>query len=169
MTKANPATAARDRTSHIRMWITAGLGLAADLLTKSLAWRMLDASPTRRHDLIEGILDIRLVYNPGVAFGIELGFWPIVLTVLAGIALVIYFFLTSLKSAVCAHFGLGFILAGALGNLADRLTPPHQVRDFINFSFWPTFNVADIALCVGVGLLALSMLRTPQPGKQQKQ
>ena len=166
MTKAKPATAARDRASHMRMWITAGLGLTADLLTKSWAWRILDGDFTERLEVIEGVLDIRLALNAGVAFGIELGWWPIVLTVLAGIALVMYLFLTSLRTAVCAHFGLGLILSGALGNLADRLTQPYQVRDFINFSFWPTFNVADVALCVGVGLLALSMLRAPQPSNE---
>ena len=54
---------------------------------------------------------------------------------------------------------LALILGGALGNLADRLTRGHVV-DFLDFHFWPVFNVADIALTVGVFLAAWRLLRT---------
>ena len=75
--------------------------------------------------------------------------------------LVVWLFLASERNAVCYHVGLGLILAGALGNLVDRLKEPWKVRDFIDFSFWPTFNVADALLCVGVALVGLSILRCP--------
>jgi signal peptidase II len=77
---------------------------------------------------------------------------------LSGILLILYLFLTSDKRVRAGHIGMGLILAGALGNLVDRILPPHTVRDFIDFPFWPTFNPADVFLCVGVGLLALSIL-----------
>lgn len=165
MTKAQLETAARDRASHIRMWVTAGLALVADLASKTLAWRVLEDLPEPKIVVIPKFLDIRMVYNRGVAFGIELGWWPILLAVLAGIGLVVYLFLASVRTATWAHIGLGLILAGALGNLVDRLTHPYMVRDFIAFSFWPAFNLADVFLCIGVGLLALTMLRNPHPGK----
>jgi signal peptidase II len=152
-------TAAGDPASHMRLWITAGLGLAADLLSKWLAWQMLEDVAGSSHNLIEGFLSFKLVLNEGIAFGIKLGWWPILIAALAGILLVMYLFLASARQARAGHVGMGLILAGALGNLTDRVFPPYQVRDFINFHFWPTFNLADAFLCVGVGLLALSILR----------
>ena len=145
--------------SHVRFWSAAGLGLLADLLSKWYAWEKLAEAPEQTRELIRGFLALKLVYNPGIAFGIELGWWLIVLAVVVGIALVIWLFLTSAKSAVYYHIGLGLILAGAVGNLVDRLRWPWQVRDFIDFSFWPTFNVADALLCVGVALVGLWILR----------
>jgi len=56
-----------------------------------------------------------------------------------------------------AHVALGLIAGGAAGNLLDRLRLGHVV-DFIDFHFWPVFNVADIGITVGAGLLLLSVL-----------
>ena len=155
------ARAAGDLPSHCRLWITSGVGLLADLLSKWFAWQMLQNVPEQKHDIIKGLLSFKLALNPGIAFGIRFGWWPVVLAVLGGIVLVLYLFLVSSKAARLAHLGLGLILAGALGNLIDRLRPPYEVRDFIDFHFWPTFNLADVFLCVGIGLLALSILRPP--------
>jgi signal peptidase II len=64
---------------------------------------------------------------------------------------------------------LGLVMGGAIGNIHDSLSLGY-VRDFLYFDFdvpvfdpFPTFNVADSAICVGVGLLALQMFRTPAP------
>ena len=159
MNQEQSGRAASDPVSHLRLWITAGVGVAADLLSKWLVWRALEDVPAQKHDIIKGVLSFSLARNPGIAFGIELGWWLIMAATLAGIVLIIYLFLTSSKLARAGHLGMGLILAGALGNLVDRLMPPYQVRDFIDFPFWPTFNLADTFLCVGVGLLALSILR----------
>ncbi|NIA06026.1 MAG: signal peptidase II [Actinobacteria bacterium] len=152
-------TAASDPASHLRLWITAGVGMAVDLLSKWLIWRALENVPGQKYDIIKGVLCFSLARNPGIAFGIKLGWWLIMAATLGGIVLIIYLFLTSDKTIRAGHIGMGLILAGALGNLVDRLVPPHTVRDFIDFPFWPTFNSADIFLCVGVGVLALSILR----------
>ena len=137
-----------------------GLGLLADLLSKWYAWEKLADIPEQTQEVISGILDWKLVYNPGVAFGLKLGWWPILFAVVVGIVLIIGLFFTSSKSAISYHIGLGLILSGALGNLVDRLTEPYMVRDFIKIGFWPTFNVADALLCVGVALVGLWILRT---------
>lgn len=50
------------------------------------------------------------------------------------------------------------MVAGAIGNVADRVARGHVV-DFIHVRFWPVFNVADVLVAVGVGLLALTQLR----------
>ncbi|MCK4850244.1 MAG: signal peptidase II [Phycisphaerae bacterium] len=157
MKQARLGRAARHPPSHVRFWSAAGLGVLADLLSKWYACKNLVVGES--HEVIPGILDWTLGYNPGIAFGIELGWWVILFAVVVGIVLVMWLFFTSDKSAVCYHIGLGLILAGALGNLVDRLREPRQVRDFIDFSFWPTFNLADALLCVGVAMVGLWILR----------
>jgi len=152
-------SAASHSLSHIRFWVAAGLGLGADLLSKWYAWQKLQDVPGQTHEFIRGFLAFKLVRNPGIAFGIELGWWLILVAVFLGICVVVYLFLASEKTVALFHVGLGLILAGALGNLVDRVSWPYQVRDFIDFSFWPTFNLADVFLCVGVGLIALWILR----------
>ena len=144
-----------------------GLGLLADLLSKWYAWEKLADIPEQTQEVIPGILDWKLVYNPGVAFGIELGRWPILFAVVVGIVLILWLFFTSSKSAISYHVGLALILSGALGNLYDRLTEPFMVRDFIDFRFWPTFNLADAWLCVGVALVGLCILRAG-PAKDKR-
>ena len=148
-----------DPASHLRLWIPAAVGAAADLLSKWLIWRWL-GPPEKQHEIIiiRGILSFSLARNPGIAFGIKLPWALIMATTLAGIVLIIYLFQSSTRDARVGHIGMGLILAGAVGNLVDRVLPPHTVRDFIDFPFWPTFNLADAFLCVGVGLLAVSIL-----------
>ena len=154
-------SAAVHPASHFRFWLTTGLALLADLLSKYAVWQWLEDTAEGSHPLIPGVLGIELAQNPGIAFGVKLP-WPVIISaVIIGILLVVYLFLTSSKSAIWTHLGLGLILSGALGNLVDRLTPPWTVRDFIKFTFWPTFNLADAFLCVGVGIIALCLLRTP--------
>jgi signal peptidase II len=60
--------------------------------------------------------------------------------------------------------GLALVLGGAIGNLSDRITLGYVV-DFLYFHYerlvWPAFNVADSAICVGVGLLFLDSFKKP--------
>ena len=79
--------------------------------------------------------------------------------VVVGIVLMLGLFLTSEKKAISYHIGLGLMLAGALGNLVDLLREPGKVRDFIDFRYWPTFNIADVLLCVGVALVGIWIMR----------
>jgi lipoprotein signal peptidase len=70
------------------------------------------------------------------------------------------------------RWGLPLVLGGALGNLVDRIRYSHVI-DFIHAHMkwgghdhsWPTFNVADIAICVGVGLMAIDMFSTGKTAK----
>ncbi len=70
------------------------------------------------------------------------------------------------------QLALGLIIGGILGNLTDRLLPQHQVTDFLYFYMerrgagpigFPAFNVADSAICIGVGLIFISSLKREQP------
>lgn len=107
--------------------------------------------------------------NSGAAFGLLRGgaIFFIVVAVVVTIIIVIY-------SRYLAHenwgmrIALGLMLAGALGNLVDRLTQDGHVTDFLLFSLpaggrvyqWPAFNVADSSIVVGTILLAILLLRS---------
>jgi signal peptidase II len=68
--------------------------------------------------------------------------------------------------------GAGLVLGGAVGNLAERIVGGHggQVPDFITLDYWPTFNLADACVTVGVIIVATTLLfgdgaRRPRPGE----
>jgi len=106
--------------------------------------------------------------NPGVVFGLPMPRWAVGLATIAAVGLVLLFFVTTEAKAKMLHIALAMILSGALGNLYDRLLGRvsvaglepirYQVRDFIDCSqlHYPyIFNVADILLVFGAGLLIL--------------
>jgi len=140
---------------------TAAVAVAADQTTKAVALAALDDGATR--PVIEGVLHWTLQRNPGAAFGIFQRA-PALFTVLAiGIVVFILAIAPRVKDNLNG-VALGLVLGGALGNLTDRLfRPPGPFRgrviDFIDFRIWPTFNLADVAVVVGAGLLAIASFR----------
>ncbi len=119
--------------------------------------------------LIEGFFNLVRVHNTGAAFGFmnnpdstaQLWFFGVA-AVVAG--MIIFFIAKTEKSESPLFFSaLGFILGGAAGNLIDRVHYKYVV-DFLDFHIsgwhWPAFNVADIAICLGVFGLALQMWKT---------
>ncbi|ADR18992.1 signal peptidase II [Calditerrivibrio nitroreducens] len=120
--------------------------------------------------VIDGFFNITYVLNPGAAFGFlakmseqyRVAFFVLV-TVIA-IAIVVYLLIKE-KSVLLRRYAYTLILAGAIGNLIDRITIG-KVVDFLDFYIgkyhWPAFNVADISISVGVGLLILDMLMEKQ-------
>ncbi len=127
--------------------------------------------------IIDGFLDLTLVHNTGVAFGLfpargEL--WGVLLlTVLGLVALsvvLIYFWRTPAEERLLLT-ALALILGGAVGNLADRIAAG-SVTDFIDVYYrsyhWHTFNVADSAITIGIGLMILEILRSrPEPEPEE--
>lgn len=124
--------------------------------------------------IIPGFFDIVHVRNTGAAFGIgarsDSAFVPILLNVLA-VAVFFFVLVLAMKSATTdrtLQVGLHLILGGAVGNLIDRFTLG-SVVDFLDVyvtvggaeRHWPAFNVADSAICVGIGLLLLDMWKKP--------
>jgi signal peptidase II len=135
-----------------------GVGLVLDQLTKSWAKIHLPGHPI---DLIPKVLALAYVENRNAAFGLgssipaSARLWILLgLTSLLTLALA----LAMIRSAdLASRIGFGMTIAGALGNIIDRARQGYVV-DFIywhgGFS-WPNFNVADIMVCVGVGVLVL--------------
>tara|TARA_Y100000758_G_C15942033_1_gene382735 strand:+ start:145 stop:642 length:498 start_codon:yes stop_codon:yes gene_type:complete len=124
--------------------------IALDIFTKFLVVKFLmhgDVWPSESWPV-----QIIYVTNTGAAFGLfqEAGLF-LILASIVGIALVSFYFLRPvLKNSL--RFALGLILGGACGNLIDRAIKG-EVPDFIKFPEWPTFNVADSAITIGVVLL----------------
>jgi signal peptidase II len=102
-----------------------------------------------------GITNIR---NAGAAFGFApVGPWFFLVAALAvSVGLIIY--VVREPGDMGADAVLGLIVGGALGNAFDRIINGGGVTDFINFHFWPVFNVADSAVSIGVVLLILGYL-----------
>jgi signal peptidase II len=99
--------------------------------------------------------------NSGIAFSLFTGgsnALIVTLTMLLVVLLIVYVFWSRTTDRL-ALAGLGLICGGALGNIIDRLAFSHVV-DFVDFSFWPVFNLADAAIVVGVGLFLISVLRS---------
>lgn len=126
--------------------------VAIDLATKALARGLL--VPGASIDLLPGV-SLGLSYNSGMAFGLFQGQrWPL-LVVGAVIAAGLIFWLRRERSGQ-SRVGLCLVLGGALGNLVDRFARG-AVTDFIDMHArglqWPTFNLADTTLTLGVLLL----------------
>lgn len=105
------------------------------------------------------VLRITHVTNSGAAFGILQGQTPflIVTTFLGLAAILLYYFYPPMEHGFL-RFILGLQLGGALGNLIDRVRLG-EVTDFIDFRFWPAFNVADSSISIGVvGVLLFFVL-----------
>ena len=110
--------------------------------------------------VIENVFHWTYILNPGAAFGMLEGsrwlFVLIALCVLAGL----YYFKDEIKAGGWRfQYGAALFGGGAIGNLVDR-TRSGLVIDFFDFRIWPIFNVADIAICVGVGLILWKILQT---------
>lgn len=151
------------------------LGLVgADRVTKILAERTLvfgDPVP-----VIPGFFQFTLVHNTGMAFGLlddlRIGSKAWILTGVSAalIGAIVWFALKAGPLSRWTATGITLMLAGALGNMWDRMTLGYVVDFFdayVGNTHWPVFNVADATICAGVGLLILESVAefraTPSP------
>lgn len=110
--------------------------------------------------IIEKVFHLTYILNPGAAFGMfahnRLFFIAIAIVV---IGIIIWARREILASPWEVKAGCGLFLGGAIGNLIDRARQG-LVIDFFDFRIWPVFNIADIAICIGVGLIIWNLLKT---------
>lgn len=110
--------------------------------------------------IIDGIFHLTFILNPGAAFGIlENNRWFFVLTAIAVLAVLFFYRHTIMAESRLVQIGIALFAGGALGNLIDRIRTG-LVIDFFDLRIWPIFNVADIAICLGVGLIIWSTIKT---------
>ncbi len=114
-------------------------------------------------ELIPGVFRFTYVQNRGAAFGmLSDNRWVfLILSTLAIGAILVYMLLMKPQSRLC-NISLSIILAGGIGNMIDRVAFGYVI-DFIDFCAFPKlwmwiFNVADICVCVGVGLMVLYLI-----------
>jgi signal peptidase II len=179
------ATAARDRDGadgaegpgtapgarkYVLFGVFAVVSIVFDQWTKVMAREVLrPLDPYHPKVVIDGFFKLRYSENQGVAFGMlqNMTGGRVVLTLMAvaAFALVLYYLRKSESQATRLHVALGLVGGGAIGNLIDRMMYG-RVTDFIVWHVkdheWPAFNIADAALCIGVGLMVLDMVR-PRP------
>jgi signal peptidase II len=142
-----------------------GLAALVVLLDQAAKHWALSALADGPVDLV-GSLRLKLTFNDSAAFSVGGGRTALI----AAIGLVVVGVIVRMGWRAEERLwaaGLGVVLGGALGNLVDRAFRTGdgflggRVVDFVDLQWWPVFNVADMALWVGIGLLALSSLRRP--------
>lgn len=140
--------------------IIAAVLIVADYITKLWAERVL--TKISSIPLIENVFHLTYVENRGIAFGMFSGgrvvFIAVSIIVMA-VLLIIVFKTPKDTRTVWLKGGASLVIAGAIGNLIERLVKGYVV-DFFDFRLinFPVFNVADIAVCVGVVMLLIHFL-----------
>lgn len=154
------ATTAR-RRRLLWLWMSvAAFAYICDQLTKWWVTATLEVG--ERVQVIPGLLQWYHILNPGAAFSIGEDFTWVFTIVMAVVSGIIVFMARKVGSAWWA-LGLGLVLGGALGNLTDRLLRPPSfgmghVVDFISFPNFAIFNMADMAVVGGVGVICILTL-----------
>lgn len=141
--------------------LTAAAVVLLDQVTKFLVLKYMQ--PSQSIPVIENFFHLTYVRNPGAAFGIlayRTGFF-VLASLVIGALIVIYYRSLSAKHLLM-RIALPLQFGGAVGNLIDRIRFNGYVVDFLDFSVYPAvFNVADIALVVGIGLIIIDIIRGP--------
>ena len=155
-------------------WLIAFALLVADQATK--AWATAKLKPVGMMEILPGYFRLSYALNRGVAFSLfaDVEFniqW--ILAAISGVAAVLVMFYLARtphteRQMSCA---LAFLLSGILGNLIDRVRLG-EVVDFIEFHWldrfiWPTFNLADAAICLGAILLGIVLMREEHAARAQ--
>lgn len=149
--------------------------VAVDQATKWLAdarMRLGESIP-----VVDGWFQLRYSRNPGAFFSLGASVEPsvrrasFVAVTIAAIALLLVLFHRSSSAQRKLRLGVALLLAGAMGNLIDRVLAG-EVVDFLHLHYrdafhWATFNVADVYICLGLGLLLTDTLRGSGPAGAQ--
>ena len=139
-----------------------------DQVTKAWGARELRLGGDR--SVIAGFLNFAYAQNTGVAFSMlddhgEMGRWGLSAVAFVAATLVLYFFWRTPRTDDRMLGALALLLAGIAGNVTDRLRLGYVI-DFIDVQFgswhYPTFNIADAAICIGAGLMIIDLFYSKQ-------
>jgi signal peptidase II len=145
-------------TRRIALAVAAGV-VALDQVVK---WWVVSTLPGSPIVVIEDFFQLRYLTNSGAAFSMLEGFGSVIALLAIGAAVFI-FFVSDRLDRPSEAIAMGLVLGGAVGNLLDRVFRgtgflDGGVVDFIDFSFFPAFNVADAAITVGAALAVILAL-----------
>jgi signal peptidase II len=160
-TNALAPVSVAERSLAAGAWQWAGLAavvaaaIAGDQLTKHAVTSKLALDESSK---VIGPLSIHRVENSGIAFGLFTSATGVVigLTALAVLWMLVYFARHGARHPVIPA-ALGLLIGGSLSNLVDRVRLGH-VTDFIDFGWWPAFNLADSFIVIGVAILLAALL-----------
>ena len=154
------------RASRLLLLLLAVALVGCDHATKLAASAWLGARGSL--GLVPGVLELRYAENRDTAFGFSSGIADalkqplLVVLSLAALAGVGFWWWRRRTAPVVEQIGYAFAVAGAVGNVLDRLLRGYVV-DFIHLHHWPVFNVADMLIVVGVALLGYSAFARRPP------
>ena len=159
-----------ERSLGAGVWQWAGLAtvavaaVIADQVTKHIVTRTLPLDDSVH---VVGPLSIHHVQNSGIAFGL-FSSATLVVTIVTGIAVIwmLAFFARSGSRHPVLPAALGLLIGGSVSNLVDRVRLGH-VTDFLDFEYWPAFNLADSFIVVGVGILLLALVAADRPARSR--
>lgn len=145
-----------------RAWRLAGALCGIVVVCDQAAKALIEAHLTPAQSVhVLGPLDLTLSHNSGVAFGLASGGGTrLVLVTVLALGVVAYLFYRD-PTRPAMWVAAGLLAGGALGNLADRIRAD-AVTDYIAIGAWPAFNLADVAVTVGVALLAIAYVWEPR-------
>jgi signal peptidase II len=161
----DPSTSQAPAASRRRLiWLfatVATLGYLADLVSKVLAVSQL--TPGRSVHVVGDLLTLYIARNPGAAFSTGTSYTVVLSFIAIAAAAAVLWTARRLGSTGWA-LGLGFLLAGVLGNLTDRIFREPgvlhgHVVDFLRLPHWPIFNVADVCINIAAALIIIQALR----------
>ena len=152
--KGNPSELDQGRKRLILVGVAAVV-FVVDIASKVVA----NAALRNRYVDLPGPLDLRLAHNPGLAFsmGNNAPIW-LVLTVTGAVACAIA--VAAWRGHFASAIAAGVVVGGAAANVADR-AQAGTVVDMLYTGWWPTFNVADVAIVCGAFALAATAWRAP--------
>ena len=161
------------------IWKLAYLAIAGGVFLidqSSKAWAVSRLKLGGDMPVISGFLNFAYAQNTGVAFSMlddhgDTGKWGLSIVALVAAVLVLYFFWRTPRSDDRILGALALLLAGIAGNVTDRMRLGYVI-DFIDVQFgnwhYPTFNVADAAICVGAGLLVIDMFFSKKKASEEE-
>ncbi len=156
-----------------------GLGVAAAVAALDQASKLAllrhfhEAGCALHQQTLTSFLKLVLTCNPGVSFGLfnRTGVNSLFFSLVAALVIVVLVFWLGRVRATFLAVAIGLIIGGAIGNVVDRLRFG-AVIDFLYFHagswYWPAFNLADSAICLGVAAMLLDGLLSRRPAPQAK-
>ena len=136
--------------------------LTLDIVTKWMVRANIDLG--HGYAIIPGYFNLRHDRNTGAAFGILSDQRMLLILITVAALIFIFWYSFRFQNSRWMQCSLGFLLGGAIGNFIDRIFLG-SVVDFLQFGieskrlYWPTFNVADVSVCIGAGMLIVYLFK----------
>lgn len=167
----------RSRPNGFLFWPILLAVVASDIVTKWLAVETLSGPPQVPREMFGEYVRFTLVYNPGAAFGLNVGNadtsrWVFTVLTIGALLILGRLYLSTRRGDRTRVAALALVCGGAVGNLIDRIRHSSGVVDFLDVGFgdarWPTFNIADMAVSSGAFLLAIVLWAEDRAANESK-